>query len=157
MNLPPIRGAHRPPPLPDELRAAYARAIYTVSGPAGPATLRIGTRAPPLDALTGNACRRIAIVTAFNPFSQPLPEELNRQRARDLELRVADAALRALPASGTDPDSAWEVEPGLAVLDADDDLLDRWMVEFEQHAVVVADAGRDVALRLHPGHRTGGG
>lgn len=132
----------------DALIQAYTTAIYRVDTKAGAVGLRIGQPLttdhafPPFD--------RLAIATAYNPFSEPLDDTENAKRQRDLIERVELEGLRWLPAAGSDPSGAWPPEPSLAIFDPTDAQLDLWMEHFGQNAVVVAERSGVAELRLHP-------
>lgn len=131
-----------------ELIAAYRAASYWVELPHGRITLRIGEHfiAPP--DLGGHG--RLAVVTAFNPFSSALERPENEARQAALVGAVDAAGLTRFQAAGVDPLGAWEPEPSLGILDPSSEQLDEWMERFEQNAVVVADPGEPVVLRFHP-------
>ncbi|PPQ36480.1 DUF3293 domain-containing protein [Rhodopila globiformis] len=77
------------------LRRAYHRTEYTVSG----ITLRIGRRSAGMDRLLRSWNRReAAFITAYNPYSRPMPPGWNRR----MQQRLLLAARRwpVLPASG---------------------------------------------------------
>jgi len=136
------------------LRASYEAADYEVVQPGAPALLRIGAPTPRVALDEARTWRRLAIVTAWNPFSVPLPVEANVARQRLLQRAVERAGRSQLPALGRDPAGEWAPEPSLAVFDATDDDLDDWMLAFGQNAVVVATVEGTCGLRLHPHERT---
>ncbi len=140
---PPIR-------IPPELLAAYAATLYEIDTPAGTALIRIGQPVPEaLHALTFH-WDRVAVVTAFNPFSVPLSKEENLRRHEVLRGAVDPAGRRMLCGAGRDASGEWPPETSLAIFDATDDEYDDWMLAFGQNAIVVATRGGNVALRLHP-------
>ncbi|WP_119157538.1 DUF3293 domain-containing protein [Caldimonas tepidiphila] len=136
--------------IPPSLIEAYRATAYDIELPGGPRTLRIGEVSAALPASRGHTPHRIAILTASNPFSRPLPEEVNEARHRLLLDAVDKAGLSCWPAQGRDPSGEWPPEQSLALADPGDDVLDAWMLALGQNAVVVADQGQPVALRLHP-------
>jgi Protein of unknown function (DUF3293) len=83
------------PPVTPALRRAYHMTDYTVSG----ITLRIGRRSAAMDQLMQSRQRReAAFITAYNPYSHPMPPGWNRR----MQQRLMQAARRwpMLPASG---------------------------------------------------------
>ncbi|WP_426042394.1 DUF3293 domain-containing protein [Brevundimonas sp. TWP2-3-4b1] len=134
--------------IPAELLLAYEAASYWVDLPSGRITLKIGGEFDPPHGL--EVYSRLAVVTAFNPFSRLLSQVENEVHQADLIEAVEVAGLAWFPAAGDDPIGEWEPEPSLGVLDPSDEQLDGWMERFGQNAVVVADFGRPIMLRLHP-------
>jgi len=135
-----------------ELRAAYEATHYRVETPDGLVTVKVGKIAPEQlwrDA-KGVRPERWAIVSAFNPFSQALPEQQNRERHEELQRRLAANGRICLPASGIDPEEKWPAEKSLAILNLANDELDDLMLAFGQNAVVVAERGRAAYLLFHP-------
>ena len=134
----------------DELLAAYRATLYEVETPAGWMTLRVGQVPPPAFWTAVAPHRRVAVVSAFNPFSVATPAPENeRQQARLVEA-VDAAGWSWRPALGRDPSGVWPAEQSVAVFDASDEELDAWMLAFGQNAVVVATNARPLELRLHP-------
>ena len=138
-----------------ELVAAYIATDFHVSFPLGEVILSIGhiplsighiPRASP----TFDQHQRIAIVTAYNPFSRDTEDRINQERQKELIAAIEGAGLRWAPAAGIDASGAWPPEPSLAVFDATDAQLDQWMVRFEQNAVVRATLDAPAELRFHP-------
>jgi hypothetical protein len=83
------------PPVTPSLRRAYHMTQYTVAG----ITLHIGRRSAAMDRLLRSRRQpEAAFITAYNPFSHPMPPGWNRRMQRCL----AQAAHRwpVLPASG---------------------------------------------------------
>ena len=90
------------------------------------------------------------IVTAWNPFSEPLRSEQNHARQRQLLAQVASKGYRWLPAAAVDRTGKWPPEESLCVLDPDAGFLHTVLVQFEQNAVVEVTAA-GARLVLHPG------
>ena len=131
-----------------ELVRAYEATHYQVDTPAGGTVLKVGEPFSGLDEFPGQ--NRLAIVTAHNPFSQPVQGATNSEAQSQLVRAVEAEGLAWLPATGIDPQGKWPPEPSLAVLEPTVSLLDRWMGRFRQNAIVVAERGGMVKLRLHP-------
>lgn len=132
----------------NSLVAAFEQTNFFVSTARGDVPLRIGQL---FDGLTELDCRyRLAVVTAYNPFSQETSDHVNRERQLSLISSVEGTGLRWLPASGVDPTGEWPPEPSLAVIDPTIEQLDGWMEGFDQNAVVVVELGKPAVLRFHP-------
>lgn len=138
----------------EALLEAYAAAHYRIEVGAEALVLTIGEVLGVHPALP--VVRRVAIVTACNPFSEQLDPAENAKRQEALVGLVEAVGLTWLPASGVDPRGEWPSEPSLAVCDPTDVQLDHWMELFGQNAVVVAERGGLAALRLRPGHINSG-
>ena len=121
----------------DTLRA-YLATTWSVRISGGTLRLSPGRPAP-------RPLRPSAIVTAYNPFSQPAPDT-NRAAARRLLARAADSGVPCLPsrAHGTGPERLCWSEPGLALLGpAALDTAIALAVEYRQNAILaVAADGR---------------
>ncbi len=136
--------------IPAALLTAYAATLYEIDAPDGTALIRIGQPVPEvLHALTFH-WDRVAVVTAFNPFSVKLSEAKNLRRHEVLRGAVAAAGHRLLGGAGRGASGEWPSETSLAIFDATDDELDDWMLTFGQNAIVVATRDGNAALRLHP-------
>ena len=133
----------------NELLCAYKATEYLIETLGEVATIRIGEIFD-LDYGLIRCENRLAIITAFNPFSQVLAVEKNCERQLALAAAVEAAGRNWVPASGVDPSGRWPPEPSLAVLDPTESELDSWMELFGQNAVVVVVKGQCAALRLHP-------
>ena len=94
--------------------------------------------------------RGFAIVTPDNPFSCPTTVEENIARRTAFRRTVSAAGRLSALSEGHDPTGVWPVEHGLAVIDASDAELDRWMIQFGQNAVLEVPSNVPARLRLHP-------
>ncbi len=145
--------APRTPPMPSAaLLDAYRDAAYAIDGLA--ATVRIGERCAAIE----RECERIgvsraSIVTASNPYSAPSDSDGNRLRQRWLAAELRGAGLSVLQAEGRDPAGRWSSEESLLVIGSTPGLDDRLMRAYEQHAVVVVEAGGAAQIVLHPDSR----
>lgn len=141
------------PTLPRALRDAYTAAHYTLLPPHEGLVLRIG-QPPPADVWRlAPRARSLAVVTAWNPFSEPLPPVENHRRQAALAAAIAQAGLRAWPAEGQDPTGRWTPEASLLVADATADSMDRWLRDWGQYALVQVRRGGVPQLRVHPSIR----
>lgn len=133
-----------------DLIRAFEAAHYWVDFPAGRIVLKIGQPCAGVDGFAGHS--RLAIITACNPFSEVLGDDVNAERQALLIEAVEAAGLDWFHAAGVDPEEEWTPEPSLAILDPSDQQLDAWLEAFEQNAIVVAECGGLAVLRLHPRH-----
>ena len=127
------------------LALAYAKADYAVRLDGDSLPLRVGEPAPDLEAYW--PAQRYAFITAWNPASQPRPDEANAQADALLVALLDEAGAPRLPAWAAADDGAWR-EPGWLVADLDTGALDRLAVEFGQAGVLAWDRGAPVRLRM---------
>ena len=125
---------------------AYRDTHYRVHA-SEPFTLHIGESCPTLAAAHKN-CRTdcSAIITAVNPFSQVLGDELNAQRhaqmGRELDLR----SLKYIEGVGQHPSNQWPGEVSYLVFGLGLEAAKTLGVKFEQNAIVWG--GADAMPRL---------
>lgn len=135
-----------------ELAAAYRATEWTLTLPdARQLRLRLPPAAPPPDP----ALRGVAIITAYNPASDPQTSAA-ANRAADVRLRARLSApltraphrLRVFPAlaSGNGADAARWDEPGYAVAGIDRCDAVALGAEFGQNAIVWIDAAGAASL-----------
>jgi hypothetical protein len=139
--------------LAPELERAYSAACYEVDAGPTALVLLVGTPTPSLSALPGRP-RRLAVITAWNPFSRQQRAEVNVAANAKLAGALVDAGYLTWPAHGRDLSGAWPPEASFAVPDITDEHLDNLMLSFDQYAVVVADEGALVGLRWNPRHES---
>jgi hypothetical protein len=88
--------------------------------------------------------RRFTLITAQNPFSQPLPDAENAKRNNQMRLEIETRGWAYGDSSGSSPDQTWR-EDGFVIWDAPvQDVLELGR-RFEQNAIVYGEADR-VAL-----------
>lgn len=144
---------NKPPALSDALLAAFNATDFVVLEQPE-IHVRLG-KAPPdelVDMLDHRQAETAVIVTAWNPFSTPLSDDLNRLRNLFLEHRLASEGLPCLPAEGRDPTGQWAAEPSFLAFDLLPDQLESLLEIFQQHAIVVVSR-ETVSLVLHKAHR----
>ncbi|MBL0163130.1 MAG: DUF3293 domain-containing protein [Xanthomonadales bacterium] len=131
-----------------QLLTAYLDTRYDVRLPGGRrACLRIGESVPePVREWVGRDWPLLCI-SACNPHSQRLSPTANRIRTRQL-LRVIQAdGHRTLHGVGHVPGQVWR-EASIFVAAVSTHQADELAREFEQKAIVMADEGKCVRLRL---------
>jgi Protein of unknown function (DUF3293) len=123
----------------EALLAAYRASTYRVRlRQGGVATIRIDRALPnALQDMVGES--PWSFVTAWNPYSQPLPREINRRSQRSLlaELQVRDDvhAIRAAVGVGAD---GWH-EPSLFVIGPDRAAIEALAGKYRQYAYLHGD------------------
>ena len=119
------------------LRAAFLRTGYEAGG----VVVRIGRRSGAMDALLRRRGARAGFVTAWNPFSRPMPLGWNRR----LQHRLRQAARGAVLAEGWGRGRGWAEHHLL--LAGDPRRIAVLARRFRQHAVVTLRPGRPARLR----------
>jgi hypothetical protein len=98
---------------------AYLATDYRIWGD-WPLVLHIGRRSVELGSLfEAQKVTRAAVVTAWNPFSEPRPIVENQTAQARLIADVEQLALRHQPGHGADPTGVWPPEPSRLVLGID--------------------------------------
>lgn len=142
------------PAPPAALRQSYVAAEYWVEAPGRPFCLRAGQPSAECNAfLESFDARSLAIVTAWNPLSQPLHAPVNAARHAELEALVRVAGIRFVPTANVDPGGTWPAEPGLGLLDPPPGFVDSLLTRFHQYAAVVIERGGPASLHWHPAVR----
>lgn len=134
--------------VPASLIESYRQARYEVL--AGPGIdLVVDQPSPWLEQLMArHLAATAAVITAWNPFSQPLALPENRDRQARLKHRLVDAGCDWLPMFGHDPHGAWPGEEMLLVIGAPPAALARLGTEFDQNAILLATAADPVPRLL---------
>ena len=126
--------------LSEEQLDAYVGAIYEVA---------IGDRW--IDAQTFDVDSddlAATLISACNPWSQPLADVDNRRRHAELQRQIEVDGCRWWPARGRSADGSW-IETGFLVL-APAATVDAWARQWQQHAVwIVSQLSRTPILRLY--------
>lgn len=127
-------------PLTEAQIADYANAIYEVEGDDGWVDASaVGWHRDDLPA---------TLISACNPWSQPLSEAENARRHQNLRSQIESSQCDWRAARGRSPDFSW-IEPGFLVR-APVDLVDDWARAWQQHAVLVLRGrGQAPILRLY--------
>mgnify|MGYP000373152402 CR=1 FL=1 len=124
-----------------ELLQAYSETDYIVHH-APPFTLKIGETSPALLQLfdkTNALCA--AFITAYNPFSESLPEYKNKEHQAQLEADLKKRSLQFIDGIGQHPSGDWPGEPSVLVLDLDLAAATVLAKHYQQNAFVWC--GRD--------------
>ena len=127
------------------LALAYAKADYAVALDGDALALRVGETATDLEAYW--PAQRYAFITAWNPASQPRPDEANAQADAMLVALLDEAGAPRLAAWAAADDGTWR-EPGWLVANLEPGALDRLAVEFGQAGVLAWERGAPVRLRM---------
>lgn len=119
------------------LRAAFRRTAYEANG----VVVRVGRRSAAMDALLRQRGLRAAgFITAWNPFSRPMPPGWNRRQ----QARLREAAGRAVLAEGWGRGRGWAEHHLL--LAGDPRRIAVLARRFRQHAVVTVGPFRPARL-----------
>jgi hypothetical protein len=129
------------------LIAAYRATYYCINGVSPPFLLKVdetNTDLATCHRSHGVMCS--AFLTAWNPGSQPTPEEENRAAQQRLEALLRDRCYRLVDGLGVDPTGQWEGEESFLVLGIDRETACTVGRAFRQHGIVWSDA--DAVPRL---------
>lgn len=128
------------------LEAAYRAAVYRIATDP-PIDLSIGSSSAALAALLRWAgVAHAAIVTAYNPGSERVPDASNEAADSTLRAGLEERGYVTRDTVAIDPDGAWPDEPGCLVLGMDSGDARVLGRAFGQNAVVVIDAGGNARL-----------
>ena len=124
--------------VPAPLIESYRRARYEVL--AGPGIDLVVDRPDPWLAqlMARHQAPTAAVITAWNPFSQPLALPENRARQARLKHELVDAGCDWLPMLGHDPQGTWPGEEMLLVIGASSGQLAQLGTRFDQNAILLA-------------------
>lgn len=128
-------------PTKTELEAAYRATTYRVFLPDGVVELRIDVAHPAFAAwLAAQGVERWAIITAFNPHSEPRPAAENLERQATLEIALLEDGYEPYVAENAADDDAWPGEDSCFV--AGIDLAEAMALasRFGQNAIVFGEA-----------------
>ncbi|MET1116894.1 MAG: DUF3293 domain-containing protein [Comamonas sp.] len=88
------------------------------------------------------------VITAWNPYSQPLADSENQARQDTLEAQLRQAGRKWIRATGAHPDNAWPPEIGCFVEGMGIDAAIEWGRAWEQNAVIWCGADAIPCLQL---------
>ena len=129
-----------------ELEHAYRHTTYAAETPVGRVSIRIGKACAVLDDLLDLlGRRRWAVVTAWNPRSQPSPREENDRRQAELLTVVAQLPHYLATNEPDDGDAAFQ-EESVLIVGIDAEAATELGRRFEQNAVVVGEVGASARL-----------
>jgi hypothetical protein len=130
------------------LRIAYEQAIYEVYDGQETIEIKIGKNCPSLDYLIAQGDRSTwALITAANPYSQPLSELENQQRHQRLSKHLQGLQLPLIPALGKDPTGVWTPEPSWLILGIARHKAIAIGQKFEQNAIVYGELNQVAELQ----------
>jgi hypothetical protein len=130
------------------LRIAYEQAIYEVYDGQETIQINIGQNCPPLDYLIAQSDRPTwALITAANPYSQPLSARENQRRDRRLSKHLKGLQLPLIPAMGKDPTGVWTPEPSWLILGITRPQAIAIGRKFEQNAIVYGELNQAAELQ----------
>lgn len=128
-----------------ELAIAYAAAEYAVQLGQQEHRLRVGHPAAAME--VGVPASRYAFLTAWNPASDPRPDDANHAADARLVARLDGLAIARRPAWAQSPDGRWR-EPGWLLCGATTGQVLTLAREFGQAGVLDWACGEPVHLRM---------
>ena len=128
--------------------AAYLATEYRIQGD-GPLVLRIGQQNEQLAALyKKHAVKCAAVITAWNPYSEPKPDAENRAAQARLIAELDRMGLQHQPGHGADPTGQWPPEDSRLVFGLDFSTATSLCIRFGQNGYVWAAADAEPTLVL---------
>jgi hypothetical protein len=135
-------------PIPPEMLAAYAKALYVVLG-APELVLRIGEPSAMLDALMDEeGAETAAYLTAANPRGELQGKRENELNCAALHQSLADAGYVCLLGEGRDPLGDWPPEPSVLAIGISRHEAAVIGRSYEQNAFVFIERGKPAELVL---------
>ena len=138
------------------LTIAHEQAIYEVYDGQETIQINIGQNCPPLDSLIAQsdyAPRSLtdrptwALITAANPYSQPLSERENQRRYQRLSKHLKGLQLPLIPAVGKDQTGVWTPELSWLILGITRPKAIAIGRKFEQNAIVYGELNQAAELQ----------
>jgi hypothetical protein len=104
--------------------------------------IRIGEYNLALDELLKrNKSESWAFITAYNPYSNALPEEENELRQENLLSRLKEKNFQFLNGYGESTNKDWQPEKSVLIFNIDRETARSLGREFEQNAIVIGQIG----------------
>lgn len=130
------------------LEIAYKQAIYEVYYGRKTIQINIGQNCPPLDCLVVQSDPPAwALITAANPYSQPLSKPENQQRHQRLYQYLTELQLPIIPAVGKDRIGVWTPELSWLIVGITRSKAIAIGRKFEQYAIVYGDLNQPADLQ----------
>lgn len=127
---------------------AYQQTNFIVTCEGNETVVRLGKRSESLDQLLAKLGATSGIfITAWNPFSEQTPWEINLAANERMAADFAERGIRTLEHIGRAPEGDWS-EDGFFALDLDTDSALEIARAYNQIAVVHAPAGSPAILLL---------
>lgn len=137
----------------EELLREYERTRYVVLDDhgIGRGSVGIGETSAEIDAVLADyGAANGVFITAWNPRSEPVAEDVNDEANDRLEADLSEAGSVILPHIGVGYDPAWEPEHGFFALDLAESEAVQLATAHGQNAIVVVERGRPARLVLTP-------
>jgi hypothetical protein len=127
---------------------AYLRTTFVAETPNGKIEIRPGSSSVALDSiLRKNRVAEWAYVTAYNPGSRLMSDEINKRAHEELRRVVSERRLICFDEHGVGPGGVWPPEASLLVLGLSMDQARALGRQFGQLAIVVGRARELARLR----------
>ncbi|MFK7993527.1 MAG: DUF3293 domain-containing protein [Granulosicoccus sp.] len=124
------------------LEVAYQTTSYKFTSKGRTATIRIGQVCVELEDLCHeHAVTSWAVITAYNPFSRPLPASANQHRQQLLQSLLSIAKFEFFEGEGIGESGDWPPEPSFLVLGIDQEKALAYGTVFDQNAIVYGNSG----------------
>jgi hypothetical protein len=131
--------------IPGELMQAYLTTNYRVDQLN--VSIRIGQIDEPLEGiLEEHGCNEWAFITAYNPFSVPLKEDINAMR--HLQLLMDVSSFTFFEGEGVGEDPAWKPEKSLLIIGIGCESAKELGLKYGQNAIVIGAKGMSAELLI---------
>lgn len=127
-----------------ELQQHYLDTTYSVFISNKKCDIRIGKLLPPAIQEVINKEKFAAVLTAWNPRSQPL--SLVENKSRNIELNSKLKEYEVFDALGQGNDLEWLAEESFFIVGISKEQVEVFAIEYEQYAYVWLEANKEVSL-----------
>ncbi len=125
-----------------EFENAYLQTNYVVQNKDRQIIIRIGENNFELDELLKRNNTEIwTFITAYNPYSNPLPEDENEIRQTKLVNQLRERNFQFLNGYGESTNKDWQPEKSVLIFNIDRETALSLGREFEQNAIVIGQIG----------------
>lgn len=132
-----------------EMLKAYEEAIFSVNTISGKIHFQINRNSAELNSfLHSEMCTTAALITAYNPFSQPHSLEANEFAQQRLAQELYNRQIRFVLGEGRDAKGIWDAEPSLLALEIKLKDAEELAYKFQQNAFVWIERNNSPMLKL---------
>lgn len=131
----------------DQLEQAYRATTYSAQYGNECIPLRVGEKSARFDALlAAHGATQWAFITAYNPHSEPQPDDENRARQASLTTALHTEGWMTLACQARADDDQWPTEEGVVILAIDKARARTIARTFAQYAILHGQRGEAPAL-----------
>ena len=131
-----------------ELEQYYLETTYSVFIAESKFDIRIGEPVPAKINTLLDKEKTAAIITAWNPRSEPHSLQENKRRNRNLRISVSKKNHKVFAALGQGNDTSWPAEESFLILGVTKEDAGKLAVDYEQNAFVFLEHGKTASLEF---------